>query len=176
MTAAGVTKRARILACLETHPGRTAYEVCVALNARRPNGTAAGSVFQLLRDMERKAEVVATKEFRPQQGRQVNLWHLAPAGTAPPPASPPSTAATERDRARNRVNQRRLRARRRGPSVSAVQGLPDGPACRGPASAALGWFAWPVVALAVIPADQERGAGPSRSLPSSRRTRRRWRR
>ena len=131
MTAARVTKRARILAYLEEHPGRTAYEVCVALNARRPNGTAAGSVFQLLRDMERKAQVVATKEFRPQQGRQVNLWHLAPAGTAPPPASLPSPAATERDRARNRVNQRRLRARRHGPSVSAIRGLPDGPACRG---------------------------------------------
>jgi Transcription factor WhiB len=134
MAAARVTKRARILAYLEKHPGRTAYEIGVALDARRPNGTAAGSVFQLLRDMERKAQVVATKEFRPQQGRQVNLWHLAPAGTAPPPASPPSPAATERDRARNRVNQRRLRTRRRSRSVSAVQGLPGlpgGPACRG---------------------------------------------
>ena len=36
--------------------------------------------------MERKAQVVATKEFRPQQGRPVNLWHLAPAGTPPPGA------------------------------------------------------------------------------------------
>ena len=69
MTAARVTKRARILAYLEEHPGRTAYEICVALDARRPNGTVAGSVFQLLRDMERKAQVVASKEFRPQQGR-----------------------------------------------------------------------------------------------------------
>ena len=131
MTAARLTKRARILAYLEGHPGRTAYEICVALDARRPNGTVAGSVFQLLRDMERKAQVVATKEFRPQQGRRVNLWHLAPAGTAPPPAAPPSPGGAERYRARNRVNQRRLRARRRRPAGPAVRCLPDGPACRG---------------------------------------------
>jgi Transcription factor WhiB len=130
---ARVTRRARILAYLAEHPGRTAYEICVALDAPRPNGAVAGSVFQLLRDMERKAQVVATKEFRPQQGRTVNLWHLAPAGT-PPPASPPSPDNAERYRARNRVKQRRRRARRRGPSISTVSAarvLPGGPACRG---------------------------------------------
>ena len=91
-------------------------------------------MFQLLRDMERKGQVVATKEFRPQQGRQVNLWHLAPPGTPPPPASPASLGdaralpgpepgepapvagpAAQPGRAR--------RPRRRG--------LPDGPACWG---------------------------------------------
>ena len=128
-----VTRRARILAYLGEHPGRTAYEICVALDVRRPKGTVAGSVFQLLRDMERKAQVVATKKFRAQQGRPVNLWYLAPAGTLPP-ASSPSPGDAARYRARNRVNQRRRRARQRGPSVSAVSavhGLPGGPACRG---------------------------------------------
>ena len=130
MTAARVTKRARILAYLEEHPGRTAYEICVALDARRPNGTVAGSVLQLRRDMERNAQVVATKQFRPQQGRHVNLWRLAPAGTAPPPAAPPAAGGTERYRARNRVNPHRLRARRRS-ARPAVRCLPDGPECRG---------------------------------------------
>ena len=131
---ARVTRRARILAHLQKHPGRTAHEICVAVDARRPNGSVTGSVFQLLRDMERKGQVVATKEFRPQQGRQVNLWHLAPPGTPPQPASPPSLGDTQRYRARNRVYQRRSRARRRGPAMPvapAVRGLPDGPACWG---------------------------------------------
>ena len=35
-------------------------EICVAVDVRRPNGSVAGSVFQLLRDMERKGQVVAT--------------------------------------------------------------------------------------------------------------------
>src|SRR5450755_1084739 len=129
---ARVTRRARILAYLEKYPGRTAYEIGVALEARRPNGSVAGSVFQLLRDMERRAQVVATKEFRPQQGRPANLWHLAPPGTPPGPgAIPPSPGDVARHRARNRLNQRRSRAQRRGPAVSAFRGLPDGPACRG---------------------------------------------
>ena len=135
MTAARVTKRSRILAYLEKHPGRTAYEIGVALDARRPNGTAPGSVFRLLRDMEHRDQVVAAKEFRPQQGRLVNLWHLAPPGATPlPPASPPSLGNAQRYRARNRVNQRRSRARRHGPAApvaSAAGGLPDGPACWG---------------------------------------------
>ena len=134
MTAPRVTKRARILAYLEKHPGRTAYEICVALDVRRRNGSVAGSVFQLLRDMERKAQVVATKEFRSQQGRQVNLWHLAPAGTPPAPASPSSPRDVARYRARNRVNHRRSRARRRGPAVPAVPTgrlLSAAPACWG---------------------------------------------
>ena len=124
---ARVTRRARILAYLEDHPGRTAYEICVAVDVRRPNGSVAGSVFQLLRDMERKGQVVATKEFRTQQGRQVNLWHLAPPGTPPPPTSPPSLGDTQRYRARNRVYQRRSRARRRGPAVPVA---PPSGACR----------------------------------------------
>ena len=98
---ARVTRRARILAYLEEHPGRTAFEICVAVDAQRPNGSVAGSVFQLLRDMERKGQVVATQEFRPQQGRQVNLWHLAPPGTPPQPTSPPSLGDARRYRARN---------------------------------------------------------------------------
>ena len=134
MTAARVTRRARILAYLEMHPGRTAYEIGVALDAQRSNGTCTGSMFRLLRDMERKAQVAATQEFRPQQGRPVNLWHLAPAGTPPPPASPPSSGDAERYRARNRIYQRRSRARRHSPAVpvaSVAGGLPDGPACAG---------------------------------------------
>ena len=36
---AHVTKRARILAYLGKHPCQTAYEICVVLDARRPNGS-----------------------------------------------------------------------------------------------------------------------------------------
>ena len=116
-----VTRRARILAYLGEHPGRTAYEICVALDVRRPKGTVAGSVFQLLRDMERKAQVVATKKFRAQQGRPVNLWYLAPAGTLPPvfisftgrrralPRSEPGEPAATAGPAARPVRVRRLR-------------------------------------------------------------------
>jgi hypothetical protein len=94
---ARVTKRARILAYPYKHPGQTAYEICVALDAQRPNGSVAGSVFQLLRDMERKGQVVATKEFRPglapgrgggppgRSRRQHGAHPYAPATAAPTP-------------------------------------------------------------------------------------------
>ncbi len=130
---ARVPMRARILAYLENHPGQTAYEVCLALDARRPNGTVAGSVFQLLRDMERKGQVVAIKEFRSQQGRQVNLWRLAPVGT-PAPVSAPSTEGADCHRTPERLSQSRSRVRRRNlalPAASAAWGLPVGPACAG---------------------------------------------
>jgi hypothetical protein len=130
---ARVPMRARISAFLKAHPGRTAYEICLALDVRRPNGTVAGSVFQLLRDMERKGQVVAVKEFRPQQGRQVNLWHLAPAGT-PAPASAPSTEGADCRHAQDRPGERRSRVRRRSlslPAASTAWSLPSGPACAG---------------------------------------------
>jgi hypothetical protein len=126
--------RARILAFLESHPGRTAYEICLALDSRRPNGTVAGSVFQLLRDMERKGQVVAIPEFRPQQGRQVNLWYLAPVG-APEPSPVPSAEGADRHRAQRRASQPRPRVRQRRslalPAASTAWSLPGGPACAG---------------------------------------------
>lgn len=128
-----VPMRARILAFLGTHPGRTAYEICLALDTRRPNGTVAGSVFQLLRDMERKGQVVAVEEFRPQQGRQVNLWHLNPAGTSAP-TSAPSTDGADSQSAQNRASVRRSRVRRRSlspPAASTAWSLPSDPACTG---------------------------------------------
>jgi WhiB family redox-sensing transcriptional regulator len=129
MTAPRITRRARILAHLEKHPGLTAYEICIALGYRRRDGSASGlSVMRLLRDMERKAQVVATTEWWPQQGRQVYLWHVAPPGTTAPPV--PCPGDVDRHRARNRVNQRRARARRRGAAAPAAWDLPGMPACR----------------------------------------------
>ena len=127
-----VPMRARILAFLESHPGCTAYEICLALNVRPPNGTTvAGSVFQLLRDMERKGQVVALKVFRPQQGRHVNLWQLAPVA-APKPVTAESA---DRDRAQSETSQGRPRVRQRRslalPAASAAWGLPNRPACVG---------------------------------------------
>jgi hypothetical protein len=125
--------RARILAFLATHPDRTAYEICLALGARGPNGKAAGSAFQLLRDMERKGQVVAIKQFRPQQGRQVNLWHLAPVGAPEPPSA--VLADANHHRPQDRTAQPRSRVRQRRsltlPAASAAWSLPPGPACTG---------------------------------------------
>jgi WhiB family redox-sensing transcriptional regulator len=131
MTAPQPSRRARILAYLTEHPGQTAYEICVGLGYRRRDGSAAHmSVMKLLRDMERKAQVVATTEWRPQQGRPVHLWQVAPLGTLPRPPQPLSPAQAQRRRQRDRVQKRRSRARRRGPLAPAAWRLPGVPACR----------------------------------------------
>ena len=134
MTGPAAGTQTRVLAYLTEHPGRTAWEIAVAFGYRRERlNAAAGTLFALLRDLERKGQVLAVKEFRPQQGRQVNLWYLAPAGT-PPPASSVSWGEAGRHRARNRAAQRRSRSRRHSPAVpvaSAAGGLPAGPACWG---------------------------------------------
>jgi hypothetical protein len=132
MTGSDATRRARVLALLEEHPGCTAYEIAVALGYRRERlSSAAGTLAKLLRDMERKAQVVATIEFRPQQGREVYLWRVAPPGTVPPPRRPIAADVAERRRERKRVQQRRARARRRSTAAPAAWALPGLPACRG---------------------------------------------
>jgi WhiB family redox-sensing transcriptional regulator len=102
-------------------------------------------VLKLLRSMELRALVVATTEFRPQVGRRVHLWRIAPLGTVPPRRVLPQ-AVIERRRERDRVSKRRERARARGLDVPPGGGitvtlprlpvpaawvLPPGAACRG---------------------------------------------
>jgi hypothetical protein len=131
MSAPAADTQARTLAFLKEHPGRTAWQIAIALGYRPEQlNSAAGTLFAQLREMGRNGQVVAVQEFRPQQGRQVNLWHLAPAGTR----VPASSGEAARHRARNRVNQRRPRSRQPNPAVpiaSAAWDLPDGPACAG---------------------------------------------
>jgi Transcription factor WhiB len=118
MTASADTGKARVLVFLGEHPWRTAHEIGRVLGFR-----ASGWVSVLLRDLERDGQVVAAGEFRAQQGRQVSVWRLAPAGTPPLPLSPAAPG-----------NAGRHRARRRGPVLPAVPvagRLPAGPACRG---------------------------------------------
>jgi WhiB family redox-sensing transcriptional regulator len=109
------SRRARILAHLEDHPGLTIWELSHAL------GLATGSLTSLLRDMERRAQVVTAPERRAQQGRQVSLWYVAPPGTVPPDVSP---EAAERRRRRSRESARRRRARARGLAVAPGGGVP----------------------------------------------------
>ena len=118
------SRRARILAHLEDHPGLTAWELGCAL------GLADGSLRSLLRDMKQKAEVVTASEWRPQQGRQVTLWYVAPPGTVPPPVSP---EAAGRRRRRDRESLRRRRARACGtarPRLTVAAPLLPAAACR----------------------------------------------
>ena len=79
VTAVG-TRRARILAHLKQHPDLTAYELAKALNI-------TSSLHGLLCAMERKGQVIATVEWRRQQGRRVSVWRLAPLETVPLPAA-----------------------------------------------------------------------------------------
>jgi hypothetical protein len=131
MTARGVSRRAHILAYLEENPARTTYEICLVLGYRQQDGRpATRAVMKLLRDMERKAQVVAAIEFRRQQGREVYLWRVAPPGTVPPPRRPVSPDVAGRRRERNRAQKRRARARRRATAAPAAWHLPGLPACR----------------------------------------------
>ena len=106
--AAAGTRRARILAHLACDPDLTAHELA------RIIGTAA-TVTDLLRDMQLKGQVVALElaEWRPQQGRPVHLWRLAPPGTVPPPRSsePAEIVARRRERDRRATAARRARMR-----------------------------------------------------------------
>jgi WhiB family redox-sensing transcriptional regulator len=120
---------------LADHPDLTAGELARALGA-------SSRLSHLLRDMEAKAQVVRTAVWRPQQGRPVSLWRLAPPGTVPPPARPRQDLAARRKR--DREAQRRRRARARGlvvspggvvlpawPAAALAAPLPPGAACVG---------------------------------------------
>jgi WhiB family transcriptional regulator, redox-sensing transcriptional regulator len=121
--AAAGTRRARILAHLARHPDLTAHELA------RLIGTAS-TVTDLLRDMQLKGQVIARTEWRPQQGRPVHLWRLAPPGTVPPPRSPEAEeiVARRRERYRRATAARRARMRAPVPQPAAIP-LPRA-ACR----------------------------------------------
>jgi hypothetical protein len=121
--AAAGTRRARILAHLAGHPDLTAHELA------RLIGTAS-TVTDLLRDMQLKGQVIARTERRPQQGRPVHLWRLAPPGTVPPPRTPPAAEIVARRRERDRRATAARRARMRSP-VRQPTAIPlPGAACR----------------------------------------------
>jgi Transcription factor WhiB len=107
--AAGGTHRAAVLAHLALVPDLTAGELAHVIGARY-------SLSELLAAMEHRAEVVCRTEWRPQQGRQVRLWRLAPPGTVPPPRAPEPADVAARRRERDRLTQRARRARRRRPA------------------------------------------------------------
>jgi len=114
--APGATRRARILAHLADHPNMTGYELA------RVIGTTT-TVTDLLRAMEYAAEVVATTAWRPQQGRQVRLWRIAPPGTVPRAASPAADRVKRRrEQDRLAAQARRARTRQPGPAAVALPG------------------------------------------------------
>jgi hypothetical protein len=129
------TRRARILVHLEQHPDLTAYELAKTLGV-------TSSLHGLLRAMERRGQVIATSEWRQQQGRQVFVWRIAPPGTVPSSAAEPPEVIDHRRR-RRRLSQQRRRARARGARIlppteipvtfahRAVAVLPPGAACLG---------------------------------------------
>jgi len=70
---------------LVLHPGRTAYEVArVALRKRGPTSAHvhSGSTLKLLIRMEQAGQVTRSREYRAQQGRDVDLWSAAPGWSA----------------------------------------------------------------------------------------------
>jgi Transcription factor WhiB len=121
--AAEGTQRCRILEHLATVPDLTGHQLALVIGA-------ANDLTDVLRAMERRAEVISRVEWRPQKGRQVRLWRLAPPGTVPPPRPPVPPEVAERIRERDRITQRARRARMRqaDPQPAALP-LP-GAACR----------------------------------------------
>jgi hypothetical protein len=120
---AGATRRTRILAHLARHPDLTAHELA------RLIGTAS-TVTDLLRDMQLKGQVIARTERRPQQGRPVHLWRLAPPGTIPPPRTSPAAEIVARHRERDRRATAARRARMRPAPRQPTAPLLPGAACR----------------------------------------------
>jgi hypothetical protein len=115
MTYGPVTRRERILAHLAAHPDLTAGELARAFGLRGP-------LHPLLRDMEERGQVTASKIWWPQQGRQVNVWRVAEPDTAPL-AIP--WDVIERRRELARLNQARTRARARGLVIPPGGAVPD---------------------------------------------------
>jgi WhiB family transcriptional regulator, redox-sensing transcriptional regulator len=120
---AAATRRARILAHLARHPDLTAHELA------RLIGTAS-TVTDLLRDMQLKGQVIARTERRPQQGRPVHLWRLAPPGTIPPPRTSPAAEIVARHRERDRRATAARRARMRPAPRQPTAPLLPGAACQ----------------------------------------------
>jgi Transcription factor WhiB len=80
--------------------------------------------------MQLKGQVVARTEWRPQQGRPVHLWRLAPPGTVPPPRSSQATEVVARRRERDRRAAAARRARMRAPVPQPAAIVLPGAACR----------------------------------------------
>lgn len=114
--------RTRILACLSANPGLTAGQLGRALGQR-------SNAMRTLRVMQFDAEVIAVPQYRPQMGRDVLTWHIAPPGTVPPPRPEPDPSELARRRERETAAQRARRAAGR-PDPAAVPDLSAG-ACRG---------------------------------------------
>jgi Transcription factor WhiB len=142
--AAKGTHRSMILAHLKDHPDSTSWELAKVLGI-------SSRLLPLLRLMERKGEIVARTEWRPTQGRNVSLWKVAPPGTVPsvPPLSP---EAISRKRERDRLSQRRRRARLAGADIPPGGEIPA-------------WFAQRP-ALVVPPGGACKGADPDLFFPS----------
>jgi Transcription factor WhiB len=121
--AAAGTRRDRILAHLAGHPDLTAHELA------RLIGTTS-TLTDLLRDMQLKGQVITRTERRPQQGRPVHLWRVAPPGTVPPPRPSQAAEIVARRRERDRRATAARRARMRAP-VQQPATLPlPGAACQ----------------------------------------------
>jgi hypothetical protein len=122
--------RARILACLAAEPGLTAMQVGRSLGLH-------SNAMRQLKAMLYDGEVIAVPQWRPQMGRTVSTWHVAPPGTVPPPRPGPDPDAAARKRERETAAQRARRAKAGGRPApfSSLQGSPvpvrrlAGPAC-----------------------------------------------
>jgi WhiB family transcriptional regulator, redox-sensing transcriptional regulator len=109
------TRRQRILAHLADYPDLTAGEIARGLGLKPP-------LNPLLRDMEAKAQITASKVWWPQQGRRINVWAVAPVGTMPSRATSDMTA---RRRELGRLSRNRARARARGLDIPPGGAVPD---------------------------------------------------
>ena len=103
----GETARARIRECLAANPGVTAQQLGRLLGLR-------SNAMRTLRAMQYDAEVIAVPQWRPQMGRTVSTWHVAPPGTVPPPRPAPDPAVLARRRSRGTAARRGLRAQAGG--------------------------------------------------------------
>jgi len=116
------TQRCKILAHLAAVPDLTGHQLALVIGA-------ANDLTDVLRAMECRAEVVSRIEWRPQQGRQVHVWRLAPPGTVPPPRPEVPADVAARCRERDTAAQRARRAQRRAPGPQLAAAVLPGAAC-----------------------------------------------
>ena len=100
------TRRERVLAHLAVYPSLTAHEIARALGGPAARG---GSYSCLLTDMERKGQLVSSRE--PRGAGTARVWLVAPEGTRPKSIPDPDAA---RKRERDRKYKRRIRALAKG--------------------------------------------------------------
>jgi hypothetical protein len=122
--AAEGTQRCKILEHLAAVPDLTGHQLALVIGA-------ANDLTDVLRAMEYRAEVVSRTEWRPQQGRQVRLWRLAPPGTVPPPRPEVPADVAARRRERDTATQRARRARLRAVVPQPAAPFLPGAACKG---------------------------------------------